>query len=402
MNILLVCNKIPFPPRDGGSLASYNMARGLVEAGNQIDLLAMNTSKHYSPDGLMDIDIHDLNKKRDVFIDNSINFFQLFFNLVFSSLPYNAECYIQKKFKVVLEEMLQEDMYDVVQLEGLYLIPYIKTIREYSNAIIVYRAHNIENIIWENYYKRERNLLKKWYFSEFYKRIRRFELEYINSYDILVTITNKDLDVLNHMGNEKPAMVAPFGIYPDELPGKNVSGRIDFCLQYIGALDWLPNLEALEWFISKIWVVLKLKYPRLIFRVAGRNAKVSYIKYLKSNGVDFMGEVESSRDFLSQSGILVVPLFSGSGIRVRVIEAMNMGKPMILTSYAISGIPAENGKQLILADDEHSFAKSVELLLAEPEYALRLGRGARDLSCKLYDNRRITNELSSFYKDNLL
>ncbi len=402
MNILLVCNKIPFPPNDGGSFATYNMARGLVEAGNQVDLLAMNTSKHYSREGILNTGIDGLNKTRDIYINNSVNYIRLFYNILFSTLPYNAECYIQEKFRAILKEMLRECDYQVVQLEGLYLVPYAQTIRDNSNAIIVYRAHNIEHVIWESYYKREQNLFIKWYLNIFLKRLKRFELRYINSYDLLVAVTETDLKILNQIGNERPAAVASFGMYPDEFKDNNYSVGGDFCLQYIGALDWRPNLEALDWFIDKVWKVLKIKYPTLMFQVAGRNAKDSYVKYLSSKGIEFMGEVKSSREFLSQSGIIVVPLFSGSGIRVRVIEAMYMGKPIISTSFAISGIPAEDGKQILLADDDNAFVRSVDKLISEPGYAIKLGAGAKDFSTGHYDNRTITAGLSDFYKNYLI
>ena len=401
MNILLICNKFPFPPRDGGSLASYNMAKGLAEAGNRVDLLAMNTSKHYSSNGNPDNVIPGVNMIRKVYVDTSVSYTGLIINLLFSSFPYNARRFINLEFERELDSMLLGTTYDIVQLEGLYLAPYVKNIRGNSDALIVYRAHNIEHIIWESYYRRGRNPIKKLYLGNLYKRIRSFEQNFVNEYDLLVSITNVDLEHFKRMGNKKPSIVAPFGMYPDKFPVCNHSDRGDYCLQYIGALDWMPNIDGLDWFIRKVWGKLKNNRKELRFVVAGRNAKSGYNKHLVKNRIDFRGEVENASEYLLETGILVVPLFSGSGIRVRIIEAMLMGKPVIATSFAVSGIPAESGTHLLIADDENAFTESVEMMLDDKEWAFRIGNNARDFVLNHYTNGIITKELTAFYKKNL-
>ena len=401
MNILLICNKFPFPPRDGGSLASYNMAKGLAEAGNRVDLLAMNTSKHYSSDGNPDNVIPGINLTRKVYVDTSVSYTGLIVNFLFSSFPYNARRFINFEFERELDSMLLETTYDIVQLEGLYLAPYVKNIRGNSDALIVYRAHNIEHIIWESYCGRERNLLKKLYLGNLYKRIRSFEQNFVNEYDLLVSITNEDLEHFMRMGNKQPSIVAPFGMYPEKFPVCSRSERGDPCLQYIGALDWMPNIDGLDWFIRKVWGKLKNNRKELRFVVAGRNAKSDYTKHLVKNRIDFRGEVENASEYLLETGILVVPLFSGSGIRVRIIEAMLMGKPVIATSFAVSGIPVEGGTHLLIADDENAFAESVEMMLDDPEWAFRIGNNGRDFVLNHYTNGIITKDLTAFYKKSL-
>jgi len=111
--------------------------------------------------------------------------------------------------------------------------------------------------------------------------------------------------------------------------------------------------------------------------------------------------VGSAREYLLRRGILIVPLFSGSGIRVRIIEAMMMGKPVIATSFAVSGIPVNNGEHLIIADDEHAFTESVIKMLDNPDFAFRIGMNARNFTLKHFNNRLIMEELSNFYKNSL-
>jgi polysaccharide biosynthesis protein PslH len=398
MKILLVCNKFPYPPRDGGSLASYNMIRGLASSGNFVDLLAMNTSKHYSPGGAGKLNIDGLNRVRDVYIDNSLSFTGLLYNLLFSSLPYNAERFISSKFRDELGEMLRTGKYDVVQLEGLYLSPYVKTIRENSDARIVYRAHNIEYLIWESYYHNAGNLFKKLYLGRLKEKIRNFERNFVNEYDLLVAITGEDLRQMNLMGNIKPAIVSPFGMYPGEIVAGNIDTRNGVCLQYIGALDWLPNIEALNWFIDRVWVKIRFKYPDLKFKVAGRNAGRGVARKMKEQGIEFHGEVENSSEFLSEFGIFIVPLFSGSGIRVKIIEALFMKKAIIASSIAVSGIPVENGTNILIADNEDEFIRHIVNMMENRQIMTGLGVRAGELSGSCFNNGVIADELTAFYQ----
>jgi polysaccharide biosynthesis protein PslH len=398
MKILLVCNKFPYPPRDGGSLASYNMIRGLASSGNLVDLLSINTSKHYSPEGARKLNIDGLNRVRDVFVDTSLSFTGLLNNLLFSSLPYNAERFISREFSGALAEMLQTENYDLVQFEGLYLAPYLSTVRENSNARIVYRAHNIEHLIWESYSKNAGNLFKKLYLGRLKERIRNFERDFLNRYDLLVAITGEDLMQLNLMGNTKPAIVSPFGMYPGEIVTRNNDIRDDVCLQYIGALDWLPNIEALEWFIDRVWVKIRIKYPGLKFKVAGRNPGQGLVNKMKRQDIEFLGEVDNSTEFLSENGIFIVPLFSGSGIRVKIIEALFMKKAIIATPFAVSGIPVEDGTNILIAGNEDEFIRHIGSIMENRQIMTDLGARAGELSASCFNNVVIAGELTAFYK----
>jgi polysaccharide biosynthesis protein PslH len=318
---------------------------------------------------------------------------------LFSSTPYSAGRIIHKTFTTALADMLRENEYDIIQIEGLYLASYLRVIRENTKAKIVYRAHNIEHEIWDSYCRNTRAISGKFYLGRQNKKIRNFEQAFVNRYDLLATVTKADLEKLNSMGNNKPAIVAPFGMFPDEfIMAKSSSASDRFNLQYIGALDWLPNIESLNWFIDNVWVKAKKKYPGLRFSVAGRNPKRSLAKKMVRKGIDFFGEVESSRKYLSEKGIVVVPLFSGSGIRVKIIEALFMKKPIIATTFAVSGMPVEDGVNILLADNENSFLDCIGKLITDQHYAAGIGARAGELSSLYFNNGTITDELTAFYK----
>ncbi|HEY4786376.1 MAG TPA: hypothetical protein VIH57_10025, partial [Bacteroidales bacterium] len=173
MNILLLCNKSPYPSKDGGSIATSAMSEGFAKHGHKVSILAINTPKHHTNEAEIksflpenvDIKLIDVNTK--------LNIFRFFRNLFFSDIPYNAERFYSKNLENELVELLKASIFDVIQIEGLYMSFYVPKIREYSKAFVSYRAHNIESDIWFRSFSGERNLLKKWYVNILYRRLKK-------------------------------------------------------------------------------------------------------------------------------------------------------------------------------------------------------------------------------------
>jgi hypothetical protein len=212
VNLLLLTNKVPFPPKDGGSIATYSLASGFASKGHAVTILALNTKKHYS----------DIKKLKDklpeklliipVDIDTTINFPKLLKNLFFSRLPYIATRFLSEEFDNQLKTLVEKNKFDIIQLEGLYLLPYLKTIQKYSKTPVAYRAHNIEHEIWERTAIEEKNLFKQYYFRVLARRLKRLEKSYINRYNFLIPISPKDAEWFENHNNKSRVMVVPVGV----------------------------------------------------------------------------------------------------------------------------------------------------------------------------------------------
>ena len=212
MKILQICNKAPYPAKDGGAIAVLNLSEEFALRNNMVTVLAMNTDKHKSD--IKAIPRYYTDKIRFIYVavDTQIKPIKLIWNYFFSSLPYNAVRFIHKKFEDELKNLLVNEKFDLVQIEGLYLLPYINVIRQFSKAKIAYRAHNIESEIWARLANNTLNPFKRFYLFTLSRRIEEFEINAMNSYDLLVPITQRDYLKLNSMGNLKPAHVSPAGI----------------------------------------------------------------------------------------------------------------------------------------------------------------------------------------------
>ncbi|MDD4149645.1 MAG: glycosyltransferase family 4 protein [Bacteroidales bacterium] len=400
MRILIITNKMPYPPRDGGSIASLALAEALNDVGNQVTILSMNTSKHFVKPEDLPVKLTEKIKFIIVPINTDIRFNELFTNLIFSKKPYNAERFVSENFKTQLENELKSENYDLVQLEGLYLCPYIETIRQNSNAKIALRSHNIEHEIWQRAASNEKNIVKKRYKNILKKRIRNYKLNYLNKYDFLVPITERDGKKYSDLGNFKPIHVTPTGIDEVNYIKDDTNSKFPGIF-HIGALDWIPNQEGIRWFIDNVWIKFKANYPQFEFYLAGRNAPKRFEKYLKDKKIVYLGEIEDANKFINDKSIMIVPLLSGSGMRIKIIEGMVLGKSIITTSIGTEGIPTTHEENILIADNPQTFYENLEKICLNKDLHKKISSNAIDFVNTNFDNLNIAKNLTAFYHKNI-
>ncbi len=313
MRILQLCKKFPYPVKDGESIAITYLAKALSELGCEVTLLAMNTSKHRVDTEALDHGEFDhYAAVHTVPVDNHIRPAAALRNL-FSDRSYHIERFDHQEFADKLRELLLREKFDVVQLETLYLAPYVPVIRENSNAAVVLRAHNVEHEIWERIAANS-HTLKKWYLGRITPRLKKYEIEQLSQYDLLAGITERDVALFRHLGLHKPAVVTPIGLDSRDYQPDPRSFERPLSLSFIGSLDWMPNLEGLRWFLDEVWTpLLAPRFPELTFHIAGRNTP-EWLERLRLERVTVHGEVDSAADFINQHSVMVVPLLSGSAL----------------------------------------------------------------------------------------
>lgn len=396
MRILQLMNKVPWPPKDGGAIACLNMTKGFSMLGHEVTVLSMNTSKHHIR--IKDMPPHIRSKAdfRLVEVSASVNWLEATLNFLFSRLPYNAQRFISDEFSFELIRLLTEKSFDVIQLEGLYLCPYIPVIRKYSEAVIAYRAHNIEYEIWERTAQLSEGL-RSTYLRNLSKRIKHFEISYLNQYDLLVPITDRDGMILDALGNTKPRHTSQTGIdFASLVP---TAKKLEFpSLFHIGALDWAPNQEGLIWFFDHCWPRIHSENPEIKFYLAGRNAPEWFERHIKLEGVEYLGEINDAYDFINSKAVMVVPLFSGSGMRIKIIEGMALGKPIVTTDIGTEGIPTEDGNNILIANDADQFTEAITRLINDRELSDRIGKNAIGFIQEKFDNLSQAGALIEFYK----
>ena len=393
MRILFLCNKSPWPSKEGGPIAMNMLIEGMIEAGHIVKVLAVNSFKYNIKPG----DIPQAYLKKTgielIDVDLRVKAFPALTNL-FTSHSYHVERFISAAFADRLIEGLHESAYDIVQLETLVMASYIDVIRRNSKAKIILRAHNIEHLIWERVAANSSNPFKKWYINHLARTLKLFELTVSDLVDGVAAITAKDAEFFSSH-SEKPVTAIPFGINPADYIVKEKANKFP-TIFIIGAMNWIPNQEGVRWFLQNVWTDLHQRYPSLRFHIAGREMP-RWMKDLSLANVLVEGEVDDASDFYAANDIMIVPLFSGSGIRVKVIEAMAYGKTVVSTSLGAEGIEYNRGENLLIADLACEFFEMISVCIEHPEVLQKIGLCARTLIESVYDRKKIIAELEGFY-----
>jgi len=434
MQILQLCKKFPYPLKDGESVAVTYLSKALHDLGCQLDLLAMNTTKHYTRPEDIPADYDHYNEIVLSDLDNRIKAKDALFNL-FTKESYHVVRYISGNYTEKLIQLLSKKKYDIIQLETLYLAPYVPVIRAHSDARIAMRSHNVESEIWQRIAQNTPRGLKKWYVNLLANRLQKFELDHLNDYDMMVAITERDLQQFRKMGCTIAGHTTPIGldmreyvgdesnaVYPpapseggdfslrEKLstsvspPLEGVGGwttqstnQKSLSLSFIGSLDWMPNLEGLTWFLENVWEKVIEKYPNITLHIAGRNTP-HWLQKKAIKGVIIHGEVEDAREFITAHPIMIVPLLSGSGMRVKILESMALSRVTIATTLGLEGIDAEAGKEVLIADIADDFVQQIGFCMENENALAQLGARARTFIEEHFDNKKIAARLLEFYR----
>ena len=262
------------------------------------------------------------------------------------------------------------------------------------------RAHNVEHEIWERIAGNTAFYPKKWYLKHLTQKLKRYEVQHLNDYDLLVPITKRDLSKFRKMGYKNGVSVTPIGIDQEDYSPDFSSFSNELSISFIGSLDWMPNQEGLQWFLENVWPKAIKQFPKLSLHVAGRNCP-QWMLNMNVKNVKFHGEVPCASTFINQHPIMVVPLLSGSGMRAKILEGMVLGRVVLTTKIGLEGIHATDRKEVLVADKVDEFIKTIEFCYAKKENLYRLGHNALEFVNENYDNLQIAGNLATTYKSYL-
>ncbi len=394
MKILQLCRKFPYPLKDGESIAVTSLAKAYRGLGATLTLLSFNTIKHFCEIDKLPSTFNHYEAIHTVYLDNHPEPVGAFLNL-FSKKSYHISRFTTTEFSEALAKVLKNTSFDIIQLESVYFAPYLPLIKKISKSKIVMRAHNVEFEIWERVAENTTFLPKKWYLKYLVYKLKRYEIAQLANYDLLLAMTQKDLAYFQKLGYKNTSLVTPIGLPIRDYQLSEINPQPP-ALSFIGSLDWVPNQEGLNWFLEEVWLDLRKQFPQLELHIAGRNTPDSIFEIAR-NGVIVHGEVPDASVFLLKYPISIVPLFSGSGMRVKILESMALGRVVITTQLGLEGIPAKHKQEVLIADTQEEFIKIIHWVIHNESKVLTLRKAARNFIEKNYDNKYIAkNVLSKF------
>lgn len=387
--ILILTNRVPYPLKDGGNMAMKAMVDGYHSNGYEVYLLSMNTTRHYIDKKEAEKAYSHIYAFEAVDVDNELHVMSTINNFLFSKEANHVMRFRSTDFKQKLHAVLKSFEPDFVQIESIYLSTYLNSIGSGSRAKTILRLHNIEYQVWERLANETKQPLKKYYLNNLAKRIKKFEESAWSKYDLLLPITNEDEEKVKRVLPTIRLHTVPYTIKSTNSSAVTEEKWVGY---HIGAMDWLPNVEGINWFLDG-WQEISKTAPDFNFYYAGRNMPESF-KEKEIDGVICEGEVEDAQAFISDKKILIVPIRSGGGIRVKILEAMSQGKVVISTQIGIQGIDAEPGKHYLAANTIKEFSIQIQWVLDNKSQAEGISQKAKELIYTKYDSKSVYKGLS--------
>jgi glycosyltransferase involved in cell wall biosynthesis len=386
---------VPFPQNGGYAIVVCNTIKGLIALGHDVSLVALNAQKYNSSYHEKD-ELEDKINYTSFKININISMVDAAVNL-FRKKSNNVDRYYDAEFEKLLIRELKQNAYDIIQFEGLFVTPYLAAVRKVSKAKLIYRSHNIEHQVYERLAHQKSDLLKRGYLRMVARRIKDYELQQLNKFDAIAVFTAEDKKTVLSYGATIPVEIFPVGI--DLTRYRPDFSKTEFpSLFFLGSLDWLPNREGIEWFINNFHKDLTEGDLRVKFYVAGHNIPERFDDYEVMGKIFIQGEVDDAFDFVNSKAIMIVPLLSSGGMRVKIVEGMAMQKCIISTALGAEGINFSNGTNIMIANDQREFYHAIERCISDEEFCKNVGLNARKLVEQQHDVNKVAKDLVEFYK----
>lgn len=397
VNILLICPRVPFPPHDGGAIAMHDVAVGLARVGHRVTVFAVNTPKHHQADTtVLGPDVRLIT----VDVDTRVTPWGAAKALLARELPYNIARFVSPAGRARLAALLRAERFDLIQFEGTLASGYVADVRTHAPGTpVVLRPHNLECQIWERLARGEPRLLKRIYLHHLARGLRRYETRIAGAFDAIAAITEPDRQQWAALAGPAVQTVAvPAGVDRARFAPQPIASPPPRSVAILGSLNWLPNLEGIRWLLTDVWPQVRARLPDLTLYIAGSFAP-AWLTELRAPGVVVVGFVPSAADFLAEHPVLLVPLFSGGGMRIKIIEAMTLGRCVLTTTVGGEGIEADAGREWLVADTPTEWVDALASIFGTPPAVdlAAIGQAAAALAVRRYDNDAVIRAFEALY-----
>jgi polysaccharide biosynthesis protein PslH len=347
MNILHISNKPVFPLVDGGCVAMSKILESLQQLADT-EHIFIQTSKHPFVAGAYPENVALPFPAEKTLIDTNLRPGKAL-KALFSDKNYNLSRFYNRDFEKLLTDYVTIRSFDVIVLESLFLAMYIPSLRKVTKAKLIVRAHNVEHELWEQQ-ALHASFPKNLYLRSLAKSLKREEIQLLNEADHIWAITDEDHRRFKTLGIQTPITTIPVAM---EIPEVSADYSCnDFF--HLGSLNWLPNRMAVKELTEQIWPKSNLTNSRL--HIAG---SFSDKQNFHAKNIRFHGHVKDAVHFMQTHGILVSPVRTGSGVRIKLLEALSLGVPCITTSLGATGI-RQPEEILCVANTEAEWLKAIK------------------------------------------
>jgi sugar transferase (PEP-CTERM/EpsH1 system associated) len=321
-------------------------------------------------------------------------------------LPYAVGKYRSRAFRARLRQLLASEAFDLIVCD--FLFPAVNLPERLPCPAVIF-THNVESEIWRRHADTKRGVPGRLLYGAQYRRMVRYEGRALARFDGVLAVSDVDRDTFTRLypgAINAPIHVVQTGVDTDYFRPIDKSPPLrppDSALRHLvftGSMDWLPNEDAMLHFCRDVLPVIRADEPETTLTIVGR-APTPAVRKLADDcrGVQVTGRVDDVRPYVEQAAAYIVPLRIGGGTRLKIFEAMAMGKAVVSTTVGAEGLPVDDGLHLVLADEPDAFARAVVSLLREPARRAALGSAARALVVERYDWSAVAGALDRALQD---
>ena len=401
MNILFLSQIVPYPPHGGVLQRGYNLIREIAGK-NKVHLLAfvhpdvlktrqeIQTARQELEKYCAKVEFFDLWVKK-----SSIKKYSALLLALFSQLPFFVHAHRSNSFKQRVFELTKDTNFDLIHFDTISLSRFIPGNERIPRVVT---HHNIESRLMERRVSFENNPLARRYLSLQAKRLRQYEAKETGKYDMNIVMSRIDGEELKKINPAVNIAEVPNGVDTAYFqPGKE-NGTPS--LIYTGGMNMFANKDAVLYFLKDIWPLIKSRVPDIKFYAVGQDPPQELFRLADDDRTIIVtGYVDDIRPLVTAASVYVVPLRVGGGTRLKVLDAMAMGKAIVSTSIGCEGIQVSNEKNIVISDSPADFAEETVYLLKNPDKRKSLGNSARNLVESTYSWKKIGLHLQGIYEN---
>jgi sugar transferase (PEP-CTERM/EpsH1 system associated) len=390
MRVLQIAPRVCWPLDTGAKLRNYHLARVLSERA-VISLLAFSDEAG-TPAELSFYDDVIVVPRRRGYTPMKI------LRGALGSTPLPVLNYTSETMNRTIDRLLDSKDFDLVQIESIHLMAYLPILRKArSRPRIVCDWHNIESELMSRYAERESRYLRRGYARFTAHMMTDFEKRALRDFDAHIAVSERDADQLRRINPDAKIFVIENGVDPSHYssPVENATrNRIVF----VGSMDYHANIDGVVEFAREVWPSVKKRKPELNFTIVGRDPAPEVRELSKIAGVEVTGTVDDVRPFYDQACAAIVPLKVGGGSRLKILEAMAAGVPVVSTGLGAEGLAVHDDENILIADTKEEMQELLISLVDDRELQDRIVAGGRALVTDRYDWARLGASLFEIYQ----
>ncbi len=396
LNVVIVASELPYPPTAGNRIRTLNLALRLARR-HRITFIAHRNEEAEEATGVLgQHGIETVLVNRVIPVKSGPQFYARLVANLASPLPYSVASHSSQSLRQAVLSFAQQRRTDLWQVEATALIDLLANL---DGAPKVAIAHNVESLIWQRYHESEPNPLKRWYIKEQQRKFERFERRAFAEATRVVAVSREDACLIRKRFGGQRVEVVDNGI--DRAFFETIQADPDpQKILFLGSLDWRPNLDAVGLLLDRIFPAVRAAEPTARLCLVGRRPSQALNERVAGmSGVELHGDAPDVRPFLATSGVMIVPLRIGGGSRLKILEAMAAGLPVISTSLGAEGLELVPGEHYTVADEPEAMANALVSWIREPRPARAMAGRSRPFVLDRYDWDSLAERLERVWFD---